>query len=109
MTHKCFYIHNTTRIFNFIMGNSTIQSKMITGIDINRLPLCRLNCIPYVCMQVKNVSKKRKKYAGRSTQGSQAGSITGASRVSSSPSGKPRKRHGSRAESVSSVAVSFLR
>ena len=91
------------------MGNSTIQSKMITGIEIKRLPpLCRLNCIPYLCIQVKNVSKKRKKYAGRSTQGSQAGSITGASRVSSSPSGKPRKRHASRAESVSSVAVSFV-
>ena len=54
---------------------------------------------------MKNLSKKRKKYAGRSTQGSQAGSITGASKVSSSPSGKPRKRHASRAESVSSVAV----
>ena len=92
------------------MGNSTIQSKMITGktIEIEILPLCRPYSIPYLFIQMKNVSKKRKKHAGRSTQGSQAGSITGASRVSSSPSGKPRKRHASRAESVSSVAVSFL-
>ena len=62
-------------------------------------------------LQVRNATKKRKRATGggRSTQGSRAGSVHGGISVGSSPLGKPRKRHASRAGSVSSVIVSNLK
>ena len=56
-------------------------------------------------LKVRHPSKKRKHAGTKSSQGSQAGSVRGAS-VISSPIGKPRKRHTSRAGSISSRTVS---
>ena len=79
---------------------------------------CKLNLFPIFqsfasCshLQVRNATKKRKRATGggRSTQGSRAGSVHGGISVGSSPLGKPRKRHASRAGSVSSVIVSNLK